>query len=185
MDWDTRYQNNPGYVFGKDPARFLLENRIFLPTPGVALDVAVGEGRNAAYLARLGFRVAGIDLSKAGLIKASRLAFEHGVAIQPVMADLTKIAIAPASLDLIVCINFLERPLLPVLMEALKPKGRLFMETYTKGQVKYSFGPSNIDHLLKEGELLELFKDLSILFYQELDNELTGAKAGIIAEKRH
>jgi 2-polyprenyl-3-methyl-5-hydroxy-6-metoxy-1,4-benzoquinol methylase len=183
MDWDARYQNNPGYVFGKDPARFLLENRIFLPTPGVALDVAVGEGRNAAYLARLGFRVAGIDLSKPGLIKASRLAFEYGVAIQPVMADLTKIALAPASLDLIVCINFLERRLLPVLMEALKPKGRLFMETYTKGQVKYGFGPSNAEHLLNEGELLDLFGAFRVVFYREHDNEITGAKAGIVVEK--
>ena len=184
MDWDTRYQKNHGYVFGKTPTRFLLENRFFLPAPGTALDVAVGEGRNAVYLARLGFRVVGVDLSKAGLIKASRLATEYGVAIQLVMADLTKMALTQTSLDLIVCINYLERPLLSTLMEALKPKGRLFMETYTKGQLKYGFGPSNMDHLLKEGELIELFQGYSTLFYQEQDNELMGAKAGIVVEKR-
>lgn len=183
MDWNSRYRATPGYVFGKDPARFLLETKNLLPKPGTALDVACGEGRNAAFLAIMGFKVLALDLSRAGLLKALRLSKEYGTQIQAVQTDLNKAAFKPSSLDLVVCINFLERALLPWLINALKPKGRLFMETYTKGQIKYGFGPSNIEHLLEEGELLDLFRGFPVLLYQERDNEITGAKAGIVIEK--
>jgi SAM-dependent methyltransferase len=183
MDWNSRYQETPDYVFGKDPARFLLEVKAFLPKGGLALDVACGEGRNAVFLSKLGFRVLAVDLSKAGLLKALRLAKGSNTQIQTAQADLSKAAFRPSCLDLVVCINFLERRLLSYLMEALKPKGRLFMETYTKGQIKYGFGPSNVEHLLKNGELLSLLSAFRVLFYQEYDNETSGAKAGIVIEK--
>jgi len=47
---------------GFDPAQFLVENVELLPK-GRVLDVAMGSGRNAIYLARLGFEVEGVDMS--------------------------------------------------------------------------------------------------------------------------
>ena len=44
------------------PARLLVENIQLLPT-GRALDVAMGTGRNAVYLAKKGFDVEGVDIS--------------------------------------------------------------------------------------------------------------------------
>ena len=44
------------------PAKFLVENVDLLPK-GRVLDIAMGTGRNAIYLAGLGFEVEGVDIS--------------------------------------------------------------------------------------------------------------------------
>ena len=44
--WDSLYEKNQGYVFGKEPADILKETVDILPV-GRALDIAMGEGRNA------------------------------------------------------------------------------------------------------------------------------------------
>ncbi len=44
------------------PAPFLTDSVHMLPK-GRVLDVAMGHGRNAIYLARLGFEVEGVDIS--------------------------------------------------------------------------------------------------------------------------
>lgn len=45
-----------------EPAKFLVENIDLLPR-GRALDIAMGSGRNAVYLAKIGFQVEGVDAS--------------------------------------------------------------------------------------------------------------------------
>ena len=47
---------------GTAPSQFLVENAALLPQ-GRALDVAMGSGRNAIYLAGMGFDVEGVDIS--------------------------------------------------------------------------------------------------------------------------
>ncbi|MBU0732640.1 MAG: hypothetical protein KKG10_00635, partial [Proteobacteria bacterium] len=50
------------YERGLEPARLLVDNAHLLPK-GKALDVAMGNGRNAVYLARMGYEVEGVDIS--------------------------------------------------------------------------------------------------------------------------
>jgi len=54
-----------------EPSRFLVENVGILPK-GRALDVAMGRGRNALYLALMGFQVEGVDISPEAVKSASR-----------------------------------------------------------------------------------------------------------------
>jgi protein-L-isoaspartate O-methyltransferase len=42
-------------------------------------DLATGEGRNAAFLASLGYQVVSVDVSFVGLDKARRLLAEQGL----------------------------------------------------------------------------------------------------------
>ncbi len=60
------------------PARFLVENLNLLPK-GRALDVAMGYGRNAVFLAQAGFEVEGVDISPEGAAAALKAAKEAGV----------------------------------------------------------------------------------------------------------
>jgi tellurite methyltransferase len=53
------------------------------------IDLGCGEGRNAVYFARHGFRVTGLDSSLPGLEKMRRLATEAGVAVETVHANAT------------------------------------------------------------------------------------------------
>lgn len=71
--WDERYRASAS-VWGAEPNRWVAQELADLP-PGVALDLACGEGRNAVWLAARGWRVYGIDFSPVGLAKGAEL--EH------------------------------------------------------------------------------------------------------------
>src|SRR3989338_5039225 len=75
------------YVYGKKPISFLREN-IKRLRQGKTLDVAMGEGRNAVYLASQGFEVSGFDTSQAAVEKALKLAQESGVKLETKTTDL-------------------------------------------------------------------------------------------------
>ena len=70
--WDDRFQA-PAYAYGEAPNDFL---RWAAPQvkPGKALSLCEGEGRNAVFLAKLGFEVTAVDFSSVGLNKAKALA---------------------------------------------------------------------------------------------------------------
>jgi SAM-dependent methyltransferase len=56
-------------------------------TPGRALDLACGEGRNALWLAEQGWAVTGVDFSPVALGKAARLAETRRVQVDWVVSD--------------------------------------------------------------------------------------------------
>ncbi len=77
--WDERYQQ-VAYPAGTQPAAFLLEVLPLLPR-GHALDLALGAGRNAVFLAERGWHVTGVDSSRVALERAEALARQRGVHI--------------------------------------------------------------------------------------------------------
>ena len=87
MNWDERY-SEPGFAYGSAPNEFLASVVDRIPK-GRVLSLAEGEGRNAVYLAALGYEVTGVDGSEVGLRKAMELAAERGVTITAVQADLS------------------------------------------------------------------------------------------------
>ncbi len=70
--WDERYAGTELF-WTAQPNRFLVSEVSGL-TPGRALDLACGEGRNAVWLARQGWDVVGVDFSQNGLDKGRMLA---------------------------------------------------------------------------------------------------------------
>ena len=163
--WDERYRQ--GDPLGRDPASLLLENRRLLPPGGKALDVAMGTGRNALYLASLGFRVTGIDISAVAVERCREEARQRGLSLEAVCADLESYALPEGEYDLVVNFYYLERWLAPRLMAALKPGGVLAFETFTLGQLAYGWGPSAPEFLLRWGELRQMFPELEVLLYRE------------------
>lgn len=84
--WDDRYAT-PDYLFGTEPAAFLLRAAPLIPPGARILCLAEGEGRNATWLAGQGHHVTGIDQSAVGLAKAARLAAARGVTVDLRQAD--------------------------------------------------------------------------------------------------
>lgn len=70
--WDERYGSSE-LVWSAEPNRFVAELAGDL-TPGRAVDLAAGEGRNSLWLAGLGWTVTAVDFSNVGLDKGRRLA---------------------------------------------------------------------------------------------------------------
>ena len=84
--WDRRYAGRD-LVWTSEANRFLIQEAAGL-SPGRALDLACGEGRNAIWLAERGWKVAGVDFSKVGLEKARQLEDARGVHAEWIAADL-------------------------------------------------------------------------------------------------
>jgi SAM-dependent methyltransferase len=85
-DWDRRYGES-GLLWSAQPNRFLVAEVSDLP-PARALDLACGEGRNAVWLARLGWDVTGVDFSEVAIAKAREQASAAGVDVEWLVADL-------------------------------------------------------------------------------------------------
>ena len=167
---------------GGEPSAFLVENIDLLPK-GRALDVAMGRGRNAVYLAGRGFEVEGVDISTEVLEAAKALARQSGVRLTARLKDLEKdVFIEKDAYDLVICFNYLYRPLMPALKAALRTGGMLVYETYIVDQAQFG-RPRNPKHLLKHNELLNLFRDFRCIRYREGILEHRKAIAGFIGMK--
>ncbi len=164
------------------PAPFLVENVELLPH-GRVLDIAMGSGRNAIYLAGLGFAVEGVDISEEKIRAAEAGAREEGVTVTARVADLEKgYTIAPQAYDVIICFRYLQRSLIPAIKDGLKRGGVVVYETFIVEQAKFG-KPSNPDFLLGHNELLHMFSDFRCLRYHEGIMNNQRAVAGIIAQK--
>ncbi len=159
--WDRLYRV-PGYVFGKEPASFVRTSLKLLPR-GRALDLGMGEGRNAAFLAKNGWWVDGVDISEVAIRKAKKLAQENGVSLTTINADLGHYEIEPESYEVVMCIDFFLRGLLPKIRKGLKPGGVFLIETGTPG--KAARGAK--DHGPQAGELRAAFPNWEVLVYRE------------------
>ncbi|MGW4580893.1 class I SAM-dependent methyltransferase [Rhodococcus aetherivorans] len=77
--WDERYRSRPALWSG-EPNRHLVGEAAELE-PGLALDVGCGEGADAIWLARRGWRVDGVDVSGVALRRAAEHADRAGAEI--------------------------------------------------------------------------------------------------------
>lgn len=129
-DWNRKH-GEAGLLFGVEPNRFLVAEVDGL-TPGRALDLACGAGRNAVWLAERGWAVTGIDFSDVALENARGLAAERGVGVEWVQADLRDWRPAGATFDL-VAVLYLQVPaderrlVLGRAAEAVAPGGTLLV----------------------------------------------------------
>ncbi len=183
--WNKRYDTKE-YVYGKEPIKLLKEN-INILTKGKALVLAMGEGRNAVFLAENGFDVDGCDISEIAIEKSKLLANENNVKLNAFVADLEEYKIATDKYDLITCIYYTQRNLIPQIKDGLKIGGIVLFETYTIDQLKYGDdapGPKNPEYLLKHNELLDLFRDFHVLYYREGEIADNKSVASLIAQKK-
>ena len=166
--WDEKY-SRPTFIYGKSPAQFLAENYHYIPYEGSVLDMGMGEGRNAVFLAQKGYKVTGIDISSVAVKKSYLLAQEFGVKIKGVVASLSDYKIPPASFDAIVCFYYVDRSLVEKIKGWLKPGGILIYEAYTTREKAKARKQDQLDDelYLKEQELLKLFPGMRVLKYEE------------------
>lgn len=172
--WDQRY-SRPTFIFGKTPAKFLAENYQYIPFEGTVLDMGMGEGRNAVFLAQKGYKVTGVDLSSVAVKKAYLLAQEFGVKIKGVVASLKDYKIPPNSYDAIVCFYWVDRAMVEKMKSWLKPGGVIIYEAFTMKEKLAKQGSKSEqmgdEIFLKEQELLRLFPGMKVLKYEEPQHE--------------
>ncbi|MDF0602849.1 class I SAM-dependent methyltransferase [Psychromarinibacter sp. C21-152] len=139
-DWDARYDRED-YLFGTEPAKFVVAHGGRVPQGAHVLAVADGEGRNSVWLAKRGVRVTSMDSSEKGLAKARRLAEEAGVSVAFRIGDVAHWDWEGESYDAILAVFIQFAP--PALRDeihrgfdkALKPGGLLLMHGFAPRQV--------------------------------------------------
>ena len=95
-------------IYTSDAPQFRSEPNAFLVRvcagrlPGRALDIAMGQGRNAVHLARSGWQVTGFDVSAAGLAVAEQAAAAADTRIEAVLCASDEFDYGTAAWDLMV-----------------------------------------------------------------------------------
>jgi tellurite methyltransferase len=170
VGWDERFTRALSEGGAPDPpAAWLLAHRTMLASkaPGRALDVACGLGRHSVLLAQLGFEVDAVDGSRVALGHLERVAAERSLPITTTLLDLSALPPLPRPpYAVAVVTNYLQRDLLPGLIEGLEPGGLLAVEAFL-AQPTADWGPSAPEMVLASGELERLLAGTEILFADE------------------
>jgi SAM-dependent methyltransferase len=129
---------------------------------GRVLDLAAGSGRHSWLLLESGFAVCAVDRDISAL---SPLA---GSGCEVRQIDLETGAPWPlgTGYDGIIVANYLHRPLLPAIAQALAAGGVLIYETFARGNEQFG-RPHNPDFLLRPGELLDAFAMLTVIAFEQ------------------
>jgi SAM-dependent methyltransferase len=102
-EWDDRYAEAAAAkssVWSLEPNAWVAATIGGLD-PGSAVDLGAGEGRNALWLASLGWEVTAVDFSAVGLATGASRAESLGLDIEWVTADATT-WVSPSEVDLVV-----------------------------------------------------------------------------------
>jgi SAM-dependent methyltransferase len=128
--WNKHFERTDPQ-FNTQPNAFLVEVASKL-TPGRALDLGMGEGRNSIYLAQHGWDVTGVDYAEAGVAKARKRAESLGLKINAIVQDADQFEFGAARWDL-VCLLYAPgdgevRDFAKRLTASLKPGGYVLSE---------------------------------------------------------
>lgn len=172
-DWNKRYASEE-FIWTANANRFLMAETADL-SPGSALDLATGEGRNAVWLAEQGWTVRAVDFSDVAIGKAKRLATVRNVIdeIDFCEEDLRRYEPEFHRFDLVALI-YLQIPqadLLPILSRAARavaPGGTFLLVGHdTENLINGYGGPQSADMLYTAQQVVAA-----------LGNEIVIEKAG-------
>lgn len=158
-DWEQHYCQIQGLDW--TPAPVLVQVAEVVP-PGRALDLACGAGRNALFLASLGWDVVAVDASPAAIRVLRERADAGGLRVDGRVADLETGAfvIEPGGYDLICDFFYLQRDLFAPMREGVRPGGAFAAEIHLRDEQPHRF-------VLDPGELRREFEGWKILYYSE------------------
>lgn len=154
------------------------------------LDLACGRGRNGLFLIRNNVPVTFADNSEGSLGHIGTLLDEYPVDRKKLattwQVDLEQNGsrpLADKSFDAILVFNYLHRPIMDEIKQAIRPGGLIFYETFTVEQRQFG-RPSNPDFLLQLGELRNYFEHWEILHdFEGLMADPDRAMASLIARR--
>ena len=178
-DWDRRYAGIDS-LWSLTPNRFLVAEVSDLPT-GSALDLACGEGRNAIWLAELGWTVTAVDYSSVAVDKARRRAAAEGAEVDFRTLDLLDFEPEPRAYGLVVVLYLHiaadeRRLVLSRAAEAVAPGGTfLFVGHDLLNLTEGVGGPSDPSLLCTPDEIAAELPGLEIVKAERVQREVDDA----------
>jgi cyclopropane fatty-acyl-phospholipid synthase-like methyltransferase len=192
MSYDAAYRADDRY-FGEEPEKLLREHLGALDPTREILDVGMGQGRNALWLARRGFQVAGLEPSAVARERTRKLAAGEGLSLR-IHSDTFQLFDAAASsfgtllvLGLIPILSREELDTLRAKVERwLGPSGLLLATAFTTKDPSFArisrewkpagegsfLGPGGDRRtFLKPGEIVRLFSPYEVVHHEEVLGE--------------
>ena len=152
---------------GVEPSAWVARFAPLVRPGGAVLDLACGGGRHTALFLDLGHLVTALD-KDIGAVSA----LAPRPSLEIIAADLEDGSPWPLTgrrFAGIVVTNYLHRPLFPAILEGLEENGILIYETFAVGNERFG-RPRNPDHLLREGELLEVVRGhCAVIAYEHVE----------------
>jgi SAM-dependent methyltransferase len=160
----NRILTAPTPTFNTQPNAFLVEMTRRL-TPGKALDVGMGQGRNALYLAQMGWEVTGFDPADQAVAAAQDQARRQGVKLTTLVLRDDQFDFGTEQWDLIVLSYVGVRRVVSRVYEALRPGGFVVVEGFHRDAAKTAAIGGGV--VFDTNELLHLFDRLRIVRYED------------------
>jgi len=175
--WNERFGLDE-YAYGEQPNAFIAEQAHRFKGERITA-FAEGEGRNAVFLAREGYRVTAWDYAENGLRKTEKLAERLRVKVETELKDLLHDSVPLEAYDgaFMVFGHFPkanQRTVLDKLLAVVKPGGIVMLEVYSEDQIRYQTGgPKAVDMLYNPADLLAWASGYEVLhfFYGEQKRE--------------
>jgi SAM-dependent methyltransferase len=136
--------------------------------PGKALDIAMGQGRNAIYLAQNGWQVTGFDISETGISRAQEEAARLGLKLDARVVSGEEFDFGTEQWDLVVLCYIDSRRWLDRIRQSVRPGGAILLEYYHSDTRKQRPMEGNPDKTFDSNELLQLFPGFRILHYEDV-----------------
>ena len=173
--WNDLYSKREGkeHKFNK-----FLADSVKDRTPGKALDIGMGQGRNSMFLAALGWDVTGFDLSEVAVKQAKEAAEKRGLKINAMVGDVDKFDYGKERYDLIVGMymhEYLNRNAKKV-VAALKPGGILVVEGIQRDINKANLTGDRYGYF--PNELPKIFGALRVRFYEDIVTQSDWDRSG-------
>lgn len=139
--------------------------------PGTALDVGMGQGRNALFLAENGWEVTGFDLSDEAVAQAQAAAEEAGLELRTVQGDVNTFDYGKERWDLVVAMYMhgLILPRADEIVDSLAPGGLLVIEGFHRDLNRESVQGGYFGYATNE--LPRAFDGLRILDYEDRSDD--------------
>ena len=173
--WNDLYSRREGkeHKFNK-----FLADSVKDRTPGKALDIGMGQGRNSMFLAALGWDVTGFDISEVAVKQAKEAAEKRGLKINAMVGDVDKFDYGKERYDLIVGMymhEYLNRNAKKV-VAALKPGGILVVEGIQRDINKANLTGDRYGYF--PNELPKIFGALRVRFYEDIVTQSDWDRSG-------
>jgi SAM-dependent methyltransferase len=187
MDYEENYAREPDF-FGTEPDELLVEHRSLIERDLPVLDVGAGQGRNALYLARLGFAVDALEPSAAGAQQIAKAARVAGVPVRVLQQGFEAFRPPAHSYGAVLVFGLipdLTREQVRTLLDGAQgwtaPGGLLFLTGFTTedpslaywreqspvGVASFVDGGGRIRTFLEPGEVLRLTPGFTPVFHRE------------------
>jgi SAM-dependent methyltransferase len=152
-------------LFNAEPNAFMVR-MVTGRKPGRALDVAMGQGRNALWLASQGWTVTGFDISPVAIDEARQEAGTRGLQLETSVIPYEQFDWGKEKWDLIVFSYFFPQAALPKIWDSLKPGGLILVEGFhiDTARVRPLGGGYH------DNEHFHVLKDYRILVYEDVQD---------------